>query len=266
MKRKKLWRVLRALLIIYITGGIVLYFLQDLIIFHPKPLARDYNFNFKQPFKELNLSPDGHRNLNIVQFLPKEKPKGIVLYFHGNMNNIERYAQYAPVFTKNNYEVWMIDYPGYGKTTGKRSEQTMYHDALLLYGLAIKKTAADNIIIYGKSLGTGVASYLASAKRCKQLILETPYYSMASMTRYYVPIYPARLLRYSFPSFQYLKKVNVPVTIFHGTSDEVIPYSQSMKLKKELPRINLITVLNGKHNNLYRFPRVIQKLDSLLAG
>ena len=266
MKRKKLWRVLRVLLILYITGGIALYFLQDLIIFHSKPLARDYNFNFKQPFKELNLSPDGHRNLNIVQFLPKEKPKGIVLYFHGNMINIERYAQYAPVFTKNNYEVWMIDYPGYGKTTGKRSEQTMYDDALFLYQLAIKKTSAENIILYGKSLGTGVASYLASVKACKQLILETPYYSMTSMTRHYVPIYPAGLLRYSFPGFQYLKKVKVPVSIFHGTSDEVIPYSQSIKLKRELPGINLITVPNGKHNNLYRFPRVIQKLDSLLAG
>jgi uncharacterized protein len=266
MKGKKLWRVLRVLIIIYITGGIVLYFLQDLIIFHPKALPPNYAFNFKQPFKELNLSPDGHRNLNIVQFLPKEKAKGIVLYFHGNKTNIERYAQYAPVFTKNNYEVWMIDYPGYGKTTGKRREQTMYDDALLLYGLAMKKTAADNIIIYGKSLGTGVASYLASVKRCKQLILETPYHSMSSMTRYYVPVYPAGLLRYSFPSFQYLKKVKALVTVFHGTSDEVIPYSQSMKLVKELPNINLITVPNGKHNNLYNFPAVIQKLDSLLAG
>jgi fermentation-respiration switch protein FrsA (DUF1100 family) len=89
---------------------------------------------------------------------------------------------------------------------------------------------------------------------------------MTSMTRHYVPIYPARLLRYSFPSFQYLKEVIAPVTIFHGTSDEVIPYSQSMKLKKELPDINLITVPNGKHNNLYNFSAVIQKLDSLLAG
>ena len=266
MKRKKLWRFLRVLLIIYITGGIVLYFLQDLIIFHPKPLSRDHSFNFKQFFKELNLSPDGQRNLNIVQFLPKEKPKGIVLYFHGNKTNIERYAQYAPVFTKNNYAVWMIDYPGYGKTTGKRSEQTMYDDALLLYHVAIKETSVENIILYGKSLGTGVASYLASVKSCKQLILETPYYSMVSMTRHYVPIYPARLLRYSFPSFQYLKEVKAPVTIFHGTADEVIPYSQSIKLKKELPHINLIIVPGGTHNNLYNFPTVIQKVDSLLAG
>jgi alpha-beta hydrolase superfamily lysophospholipase len=266
MKKKKIWRALRVLIIVYVIGGTMLYFLQDLIIFHPKALPLNYTFHFNIPFREINLRPDENHNLNIVQFFPKQKSQGIVLYFHGNMTNIERYAQYAPAFTKNNYEVWMIDYPGYGKTTGKRSEQTMYDDALFLYQLAIKKTSAENIILYGKSLGTGVASYLASVIPCRQLILETPYYSMTSMTRHYVPIYPAGLLRYSFPGFQYLKKVNAPVTIFHGTSDEVIPYSQSMKLKKELPDINLITVPNGKHNNLYNFSAVIQKLDSLLAG
>src|SRR5687768_10246685 len=266
MKKKKLWRVLRILFSVYVIGGIVLYFLQDIIIFHPKPLPFSHTFNFNQPFKEINISPDGKRNVNIVQFFPNEKAKGIVLYFHGNMSNIERYAKFAPYFTKNDYEVWMIDYPGYGKTTGKRSEKTMYEDALLLYQLAIKKTTAVNIIIYGKSLGTGVASYLASSKPCKKLILETPYYSMTSMSQSYVPIYPARLLRYTFPTNEYLRKAAAPVTIFHGTGDAVIPYKQSLKLKKEFPGINLITVPKGKHNSLYQYPAVIQKLDSLLAG
>ena len=142
----------------------------------------------------------------------------------------------------------------------------MYDDSMLFYELAVKKTAKENIIIYGKSLGTGVASWLASRVGCRQLILETPYYSMTSMTRHYVPIYPASLMRYSFPVNEYLQHVKVPVTIFHGTSDEVIPYKQSAKLKEELNRIDLITVPRGRHNNLYSFPVVIQKLESLLAG
>ena len=266
MRRKKLWRVVRLLIIGYITGGVVLYFLQDLIIFHPKPLAANYSFKFDQPFKEINIRTADDRNLNIVQFFPKEKPKGIVLYFHGNMTNVERYARYAPTFTKNNYEVWIIDYPGYGKTTGKRKEQTMYDDSMLFYNLAIDSMNQKDIIIYGKSLGTGVASWLASKKSCQQLILETPYYSMTSMTQHYVPIYPASLLRYSFPVNEHLQNVKVPATIFHGTADEVIPYKQSLNLKKEFPKVNLITVPGGRHNNLYRFPDVIQKLDSLLAG
>lgn len=266
MRRKKLWQALRVLLIIYIAGGIVLYFLQDLIIFHPKALPGNYSFKFDQSFKEINIQLNESRNLNIVQFFPKQKAKGIVLYFHGNRTNIERYAKYAPVFTKNGYEVWMIDYPGYGKTTGERTEQTMYDDGLLFYELATKKIPAENIILYGKSLGTGIASYIASNRPCKQLLLETPYYSMISMTRHYVPIYPASLMKYSFPINEYLKKVEVPVTVFHGTSDEVIPYKQSIRLKKEIPHVNLITVPGGRHNNLYGFPPVIQKINSLLAG
>ena len=265
MKRKKLWRSFRLLLIIYVIGGIVLYFLQDLIIFHPKVLPENYSFKFNQSFKEVNIKT-GSRNLNIVQFVPKQKAKGIVLYFHGNKNNIERYAQYAPVFTKNNYELWMIDYPGYGKTTGDRTEQTLYDDGIIFYALATEKSSPENIVIYGKSLGTGVASYVASNKSCKQLILETPYYSMTSMTRHYVPIYPAALMRYTFPINEYLQKLKIPVTIFHGTSDIVVPYKQSLKLKRELPQIDLITLPGGTHNNLYRFPAVIQKIDSLLAG
>lgn len=266
MNRKKLWPIVRILLIIYVMGGIVLFFLQDLIIFHPRSLPLSHRFNFSQPFKEVNISPDGKRNINILQFFPERSAKGIVLYFHGNMTNIERYAKFASYFTKNDFEVWMIDYPGYGKTTGRRSEKTMYEDALLLYNLATEKTAAENIIIYGKSLGTGVASYLASLKPNKKLILETPYYSMTSMSHNYVPIYPASLLRYNFPTNEYLTKVKSPVIIFHGTDDEVIPYKQSLQLKKKIPGIELITVPNGKHNNLYEFPAVTQKLDSLLTG
>jgi len=142
----------------------------------------------------------------------------------------------------------------------------MYADALSFYKLAMEKTTAENIIIYGKSLGTGVASYLASSKPCKTLVLETPYYSMTSMSQTYVPIYPARLLRYTFPTNEYLKVAKVPVIIFHGTGDEVIPYKQSLKLKDEFPGIELITVPKGKHNNLYQYPAVTQKLESLLAG
>ena len=262
--KKKRRRLLLVLLFIYLAVGIILYFIQDKIIFHPQPLPQEYSFHFNQAFKEINVRR-GHGNLNIVQFFPKEKARGIVLYFHGNMTNIERYARFSPVFTRNNYEVWMIDYPGYGKTTGKRTEQTMYEDAILFYDLAIKKTIPENIIIYGKSLGTGVASYLASIKFCKQLVLETPYYSMTSMARNYAPLYPASLIRYSFPVYQYLKEVKTPITIFHGTSDRVVPYKQSQKLKKEVPSIELITVPDGTHNNLYKFPAVIQKLDLLLG-
>ena len=72
----------------------------------------------------------------------------------------------------------MIDYPGFGKTTGKRSEKVIYEQALMMYDLAAQTNKSDSLVIYGKSIGTGVASHVAANRKCKRLILETPYYSI----------------------------------------------------------------------------------------
>jgi alpha-beta hydrolase superfamily lysophospholipase len=208
---------------------------------------------------------EGSRNINIIRFSSKEPAKGVVLYFHGNMTNIERYAAFASLFTKHQYDVWMIDYPGFGKSTGKATEEKMCTDALMLYDMAGKDFAQQNIIIYGKSLGTGIASYVAANRPCKKLILETPYYSMKDLARHYLFLFPVNsLLKYSFPTYKNLKRITAPVTLLHGTKDEVIPYRQSLKLVDENPTVELVTIENGRHNNLAQFPRFVKKLDSLI--
>jgi pimeloyl-ACP methyl ester carboxylesterase len=248
--RKRITRVLVVLAGVYIAGGILLYFIQDLLLFHPKPLPQNHRFGFSQPFDEINLPIEG-RNLNIVRFRAEGTARGAVLYFHGNMRNIERYAYVAPLFTKLGYDLWMMDYPGFGKSTGKRSEQTLYDDARRVYELAGKEFTPQNIVIYGRSIGTGIASELASEKSCRMLILETPYYSIDALAKSYFPIYPVTpLTNYAFPIHQYLKKATAPTYIIHGTEDEVIPYSQSKRLKKENPALHLITIPDGRHNDL----------------
>src|SRR5678815_10550 len=134
-------RALIVLIIIYCVGGLVLYFAQGLILFHPQPLGRNYHFKFEQPFEELNI-PHGKNNLSIVKFQPDEKRNGIVLFYHGNMENVEHYKTYPSIFLKNNLEVWMIDYPGFGKSTGKRTEKIMDDEALLMYDMALKQTSS----------------------------------------------------------------------------------------------------------------------------
>ena len=263
---KKIRKWLLIAIAVYTAIGTGLYFLQDKILFHPQKLSPEHIYNFQIPFKEINLAINNEKNLSIVQFtVPDSVCKGVVLYFHGNRKNIERYAPYAINFTKNNYEVWMMDYPGFGKTTGKLTEQIMYNDAATLYQMARARFSKDSIIIYGKSLGTGVASQLASVKDCKRMILETPYYSIDALIGHYAFIYPVSwMAKYHFPTHKYFKKIEVPVTLFHGTKDEVIPYSQSLKLVKENPDVHLVTIEKGKHNNLNDSPLFHQQLDSLL--
>jgi len=160
-RNKKIFRWIKVLTLLYAVTGIALYYLQDYILFQPIPLEKNKKYDFAYPHKDINIPYNKEINLNIIQFRTKDSvPKGVVLYFHGNRKNISWYAKYATGFTDKNYEVWMIDYPGFGKSTGKFTEQQLYDLALQLYKLARTKFDPAKIIIYGKSMGTGIASQL----------------------------------------------------------------------------------------------------------
>jgi uncharacterized protein len=266
---KKAWKLFRIFAIVYILGGAALYFLQDYILFHPVTLKREHKYNFPEKHKDINIRINEESNLNIVQFLSTDTiTKGIVLYFHGNKKNISWYAKYPPYFTRHGYEVWLIDYPGFGKSTGKFTERNLYSWADILYNFAKSRFSADSIIIYGKSMGTGIATHLASIQPCKRLILETPYYDFPSLIKSYFPVYPVDwMLHYKMTTYRYIQNVSAPITIFHGTDDEVIRYSNAGRLKKYLkPGDEFVTIKNGKHNDLFKFKETVYKLDSLLSN
>ncbi|MBG9376717.1 alpha/beta fold hydrolase [Panacibacter sp. DH6] len=269
--KKKIRNWIGIIVIIYVVCGIALYFLQPVLLFHPEPLPQDHTFSFSQPFEEKKIYYDSSTMFDVVRFRTGNDAlrKGAVLYFHGNMNNIEYYAHFAPYFTKNGYEVWMIDYPGYGKSTGERTEAMFYTLSDQLYKLCrAAGFAADSIIIYGKSLGTGIATQLASVKNCKRLILESPYYSIPQIAKHYAFMYPVEWMsEFTIPTHDFITKVVAPVTIFHGTDDGTIPYSNTGKLQPLLkPADEVITIEGGGHNDLYNFPVVPKKIDSLLNG
>lgn len=266
MKKWKKW--IQIIIIIYCVIGIALYYLQDQILFHPVKIKSTERYNFEVPYKEVNIPYSTSSTINIVQFLvPDSVVQGVVLYFHGNKKNISWYSKFAPYFTKNKYEVWMIDYPGYGKSTGTFTEQRLYDWALLLYKLARVRFSPDSIVIYGKSMGTGIASQLASIRDTRHLILETPYYTLPSIIDNYLPVYPVdQMIHYKFPTWKYLQDVTAPVTIFHGTCDWVIPLRNAKRLRAHLkPGDLFVTVEEASHNDLFTFPVVTQKLDSILS-
>lgn len=264
--KKKIFKWLKILLLTYVIIGVAVYFLQDMILFHPVSLKRNYKYDFKQPHRDITMRVDSVSDLNVIEFAAGDSAKGVVLYFHGNKKNIGWYAKYAGNFTKHGYEVWMIDYPGYGKSTGRFTEEDLYYYAAALYKMAGIRFNPGQIIIYGKSMGTGIAAQLASAQNCKQLILETPYYSFVELGKHYMPVYPVSyMLHFKMPTYKYLPKVKAPVTILHGTDDGIIPYSNAVKLKPLLkPADEFVTIEGGSHNNLNNYPLFHQKLDSLI--
>ncbi len=259
---------LKLCIICYCLIGIGIYYLQETVIFQPTVVAADSSYQFGRSYLEKNIELDDQTRFNLIQFtVPDSLRRGIVLYFHGNKGNIKRYSRFVPNFTNHGYEVWMADYPGYGKSTGPVSESILYQESMQLYKLARTRYRPDQIIIYGKSLGSGIAAQLASVRDCKRLILETPYYSLTSLVRIYLWMYPLDLLlHYHLPTHDYLTKVTAPVSIFHGSSDGVIPYFNARRLRDFLKKDDeFITIEGGSHRDLNRFPLMREKLDSLLS-
>jgi uncharacterized protein len=260
-------RWIKVIVLLYSIIGLALYYLQEKFLFHPQKLAADYAYQFDGPFEELNIAFNEKDTMNLVKFFPKDSVrKGVVLYYHGNKENIGRYAKFVSSFTKHGYEVWMEDYPGFGKSTGERTEKKLYQQAMAVHTMAAGKYGKDSIIVYGKSFGTGIAAYVAANTMCKRLILETPYYSIPNLFGCYAPIYPTqRMSVYKIPTNEYVQELNCPVTIFHGTDDGVIPYRCAAKLKTVLkPSDEFITIEDGTHHNLAEFDLYKTKLDSLL--
>lgn len=267
MNKKKIFRWLKVIILLYCLIGIALYYLQEKFLFHPEKLSNAYKYHFDVPFEEVNIPFNKTDTVNMIKFFPRDSVRrGVVLYFHGNRENIERYAKFTDHFTKHGFEVWMEDYPGFGKSTGPRNERNLYRQALQIQKMAASQYGTDSIIIFGKSFGTGIAAYVASESKNKRLILETPYYSIPSLFAAYAPIYPtARMSIYKIPLYSYLDDVSYPVTIFHGDDDGVIPYRNAARLKQHLkPGDEFITIEKGTHHDLAQFKLFTGKIDSLL--
>lgn len=258
-------KVLTWILVVYVLAGALLYFFQKKLIFHPIVTAADATYHFDVPFQEMNIRVNDKTTINAILF-KAEQPRGIVVYFHGNAQNVSYYAYVSQYFAKHGYEVLMMDYPGFGKSTGPLTEDDLYADALQMYQVARSRFSPDSIIIYGRSLGTGIAAQLASIRDCKRLVLEAPYYNLTDMAMKMAPIYPyGFMLNYKFPTNEYLQKVTAPVTIIHGTDDRTVPYESGMKLKEYFKKgDSFITIPGAGHNNLKEYPLFGKTVEGLV--
>lgn len=252
---------------IYVAISIALYYLQDYMLFKPEKLPKDFQFAYEnQETKEYNLETRDGAIINGLRFFPKGESKGVVLYLKGNSKSIKGWGKFAVDFTRHGYNVLMVDYRGFGKSTGKRSQEAIKRDLQLVYNEIKQQTTEDRIILYGRSLGSGFATKLASMNNPKKLILDAPYYSLTKVTARYAPFMPLSLLmKYPLPTYKWLKYVQCPIHIIHGTHDKLIPYKSSVKLAQINSGLTkLHTVIGGGHKNLNNFESYHKMLDEIL--
>ena len=259
-------KILKGLLAFYILSITMLYFFQEKLIFLPTTLAKEYRYEFNEPFEEIFLTADDGAVLNAIHFR-RENPYGVILYFHGNAGDLSRWGSITEFFARKNYDVVVMDYRTYGKSTGRLSEQALFDDGQLFYDYTSQQYEESVITLYGRSLGTAIAAKLASQNRPKRLILETPYYSLMDVAKDRFPFLPLKwLLKYKLNTYEFIKEVDCPVTIFHGTDDHVVPYESGRRLFDVVPgsHKNMVTIEHGEHNNLIRFDTYLTGIQAVL--
>ena len=257
--------------LLYIIAGLLLlftllYFFQEKLIFKPEILKKDFQFKYSLPFKELYFEVKKGVSINALHFY-RQEPLGLILYLHGNTRSIKGWARYAKDFYRYGYDVVLVDYRGFGKSTGQRNEKKMLNDMQVVYDTLAVQYPEHHILVYGRSLGSGFATKIASENSPRYLILDAPYYSFAKAVQRFIPILPMRyVLRYQLRTDKWIRKVNCHTYIIHGSKDWLIPISQSEKLQKLNPRkITLIRIEGGGHNNLPSFPEYHNFVRDILS-
>lgn len=262
-----LWvQIVLYVVVVYLVISVLLYYLQDFFLFKPEKLPEDFKFSYEnQVVEEYNISTRDGATINGLHF-KVEKPKGAVLYLKGNSKSIKGWGKFAVDFTRHNYDVIMVDYRGFGKSTGRINENAIKHDLQFIYNKIKERIDEKYIILYGRSLGSGFATKLASTNNPRMLILDAPYYSLVNVTKRYMPFMPLSvILKYPMPTYKWLKYVDCPVHIIHGTNDKLIPFNSSVKLSKIKPNsTRLWPIIDGGHKNLNNFETYHKILSEII--
>lgn len=255
--------VLLTILAYAITLG-WLYFRQEQLLFAPRVLPADYAPSL-EGVVERKLKVPG-ATLSALHFRQPDA-KGVVFFLHGNGGNVSSWLTSTELYRQTGYDVFMIDYRGYGKSTGHiENEAQLLADVRAAWDYIAPEYAGRVKVIYGRSLGTGPATWLATQVKADQLVLVSPYRSLLQIANEQYPWVPDFVMRYPMHTDFWLPKVHMPTLILHGARDGLIKVSNSQALKALKPDATLVILPDAKHADIHNFARYIELLTAKLEG
>lgn len=228
-------------------------------------LAENYVYHFPGKFEEVSFAVKDGTILKAGWF-KTDSSRGVILYLHGNTGALNNWGEIAGVYTGRHYDLFMLDYRGYGKSGGFiKNEDQLYSDVQDAYNYLKLTYPEKNIIVLGYSIGTGPAAYLAANNHPKALILQAPYYSLPDAIHHLRASFDTTKIAFHFNIYQFLKKTTVPVFIFHGDNDKMFYYGSSEKLKVFFkPGDELITLKGAGHLDMDKNPEYLDSLKRIL--
>ncbi len=265
-------KVLKVIFILlgsfYLLILIAAFFLQHKLLFFPSHVEKNYQYNLTPGDKEVFITTEDGNSINGILY---QRPgnKNVILYFHGNGGSLDLWQTASEEILALNCDLLIIDYRGYGKSTGSFSEKGFYDDAHSAYRFLLQNGySPDQIIVCGRSLGSGVAAQLAHTEKVKALILQSPYTSLPDVAAEKMPyLLPRLLISYQLNTLKIAPDLKVPVLILHGTNDEVIPSSHGQKIYDAVkaPR-KLVLIKGAGHNDLDHYSQHAKAADEFIKG
>jgi len=238
-------------ILLYIAAAGCLFFLQEKLLFVPNRQLWRTPADSAMPHEEIFLkTQDGVRIHG--WYMPRPEAKGTILFFHGNAGNISHPLETYALLWSWGFNVFAIDYRGYGNSGGKPSERGLYSDAEAAWEFLVqrKKIAPKSIIIFGRSLGSAVAAYLGSRNLPGGVILESGFVGLPEIASHLYPWFPASVLcRHRFPTLERVPKIQAPLLIGHSTEDDLIPFDHGEKLYDAAAEPKFFLVMKGDHRN-----------------
>jgi pimeloyl-ACP methyl ester carboxylesterase len=249
----------------YVLICALLYFGQEKSIFFPQP--SDPQLRQRYSAQRIEIATKGAQLEGWWIENARSTTSAVILYFGGNAEDVLYTASTASEIDAR--AVVVVNYRGYGGSTGEPGQQALYDDGLAIYDYAIKRgVPPDDIVVMGRSLGSGVASMLAGARPVRAAVLITPFDSLASVAAGHYPFLPVRLLlRHPFPSADWGRRTKAPVLVLAADRDTVVPAVHAQKLFEAWAGDKQIHVLPGtSHNDIEANPAYYRLINEFLVG
>jgi fermentation-respiration switch protein FrsA (DUF1100 family) len=246
--------ILTIAISIYLLLALMLYLFQGRMVFlsnlpdralgaSPSDIGLDY--------EDVSLTTSDNERLH-GWYIPAADARGVLLFFHGNAGNISHRLDSIKIFHELGLDVLIIDYRGYGQSTGKTTEQGTYLDAQAAWDYLTnsRRVPAGRIIVFGRSLGGAIGAWLGAQHTPAAVIIESSFSSGVDMARRIYPFLPVRLItRLQYPVVDYAAQLDCPVLVVHSRHDEIIPFTMGQAIYAAVKQKKKFLELRGDHNN-----------------
>jgi pimeloyl-ACP methyl ester carboxylesterase len=238
--------------LVWLAACTILWANQEGLLFVPDRLASDSAIATEPDVIERTVTVPGAQ-LSVLE-LQLPDPDGVVFFLHGNAGSLRSWFVNTQFYRRANYDLVMMDYRGFGKSTGRiESEQQLHADVEAVWRNVAPRYRDRKVVIYGRSLGSGLAAHLAAEVQPDLTVLVSPYVSILALARQSFPWVPAVFIKYPLRTDLWLPRIHKPILLLHGDADQVLAPANSRLLQKVAPEAKLVIVPGAGHADIHEF-------------